>query len=344
MRELYEFRLFGKAWGDVLEPEIGKVRNNGRHIKVHTDEPLFDRIIALLLEHKGDSDYFATHWPLSRSYTESELSAARLFKLEFKGAFGPMGEECGTVYDDAKACEICQSGGPRIGPLRLDLRRAPKSKDFCQTHTNEWIVSQKVAELVVEHGIRGCTVVPVQHRSFHDDTSVDLHRVPAGRELLKTADAEGIDPRSWEFTVWLNRDEQQELWWTAHAEFVSILKKKVPKPVTPRYELAVDSPKVDLTESTVVGNDIVDYDEKGLYSCKYAGQPGHQLALNCISECYIRESTFEEGYDIYESNQLTGIKMGLLRPMPAVFISPRFRELILENNLSGHKLEVAYIE
>jgi hypothetical protein len=47
----------------------------------------------------------------------------------------------------------------QVGPLRLDLRRAPKSKDIAQTIADdEWIVNQRLAELLIDARMTGFTL------------------------------------------------------------------------------------------------------------------------------------------------------------------------------------------
>jgi hypothetical protein len=76
--------------------------------------------------------------------------------------FEPVGVECGTVYDDSQI-GICGVGRVLKGNLRLNLTRVAKGRDFATSLAGERIVSERVADLIEEHGLGGARLTPVEH-------------------------------------------------------------------------------------------------------------------------------------------------------------------------------------
>jgi hypothetical protein len=79
--------------------------------------------------------------------------------------------------------------------------------------------------------------------------------------------------------------------------------------------------------------------EKAVYKCPY----GHLIGSNLLSEAYVVNSYSLLEVDFMASQQMIGVKMGLLRPEPVYFCSPAFRKMVLEEKLTGFKFEVAHI-
>ncbi len=85
-----------------------------------------------------------------------------------------------------------------------------------------------------------------------------------------------------------------------------------------------------------------DEDVKGQNRCLYAGKKDHVAGLNRLSEVFVARSAWD-GSDITCTEQLVGVRGGVLRPAPLILISPRFRRLLVENNVKGFREEVAYL-
>jgi hypothetical protein len=101
--------------------------------------------------------------------------------------------------------------------------------------------------------------------------------------------------------------------------------------------------RLDLTESTVVGVnpfDLSTSNEGEIYKCP----KGHTIGLNLLSEAYVKNSVLIHNYDFFASNELIGVRRGLLRPEPLYFCSLRFRKMVEEEKLTGFEFEVANVE
>jgi hypothetical protein len=105
------------------------------------------------------------------------------------------------------------------------------------------------------------------------------------------------------------------------------------------YHLIIISPEVEATFPTRFGNDPFDDDKQGLYRCPV----GHIEGLNILSELNIKKDTYKHLYDIAVTRQHVGRLMGKIMPSPLIVISPRFRDLLVSNNIKGFKTEVAYL-
>jgi len=141
--------------------------------------------------------------------------------------------------------------------------------------------------------------------------------------------------------------------WVASEHAVDILKKNRVsgvhfQPVRHRgksnyeskwYQLIVVSPAVTIRHPTEVGNDPFDRDLDGRYSCP----TGHLLGLRLLSEVYIKRETWS-GSDVACSEQLIGLRMGILRPRPILLISCRLRTIIGEEKLRGIETEIVHLE
>jgi hypothetical protein len=171
MREIVEFRvdeefaskLFGEKEGKRLGGIVGIVPNPVRQIKLAADDPRFGRVGELQREIRATTKRSFFHgWIIRRYYAPSELQQASIFSLKITSTFEPAGEECGTKYDESKACSHCGAGAKQATPLYLPENRIPKSKDFSRTIAGEIVVSRRVAELFGRHGITGVKLSPIR--------------------------------------------------------------------------------------------------------------------------------------------------------------------------------------
>ena len=103
---------------------------------------------------------------VSREYTVLELSNAELFQFFITdGLSDSCGEDFGTEYDDSRACPTCGAGRVQCSPLRLDLSLMPVGLDIARTIAlNEWIVSQRLVDLMQRHSLTGYYLQQVEHK------------------------------------------------------------------------------------------------------------------------------------------------------------------------------------
>lgn len=343
MREFCEFRV-NEEHAHLLfrEDEGTRIGDSVRKVVIATDDPRFREMKRLqdALREKGQSFYWGRY--LEYRYTRAEIEAADLFSIEITAAFEPAGAECGTVFDESETCPECGAGRKQSGDLILDLRKAPKTKDIARTIADdEWIASQRLAELMVDAKLTGFDLGPVRHRARYQDDPLDLSTVPSGRKLLEQASALGLSEPEWGFYVWLNRPEQRRLWNLAreeHAEHRTEKARRHWKPLPVWYQLIVTSNPVPMVAPTRAGIDPFDDDPKGEYRCPY----GHVIGLNLLSEVSVLREAYD-GSDVVRTSNMTGHRMGLLVPSPSLLISPRFYKLLKEHKIKGYKAEVAYL-
>lgn len=292
---MHEFRI----WEDYyhLLPPQNDAKFNGMVyvLKVSRNDPLFQTIRLLDKEIRtpGGVGFFG-YWDVIRSYTKKELAEAKLFHLNIVSAFEPTGEECGTIFDENAACEICGANRKQVGFLKLKKGSIPK-KDIARTIAGEVVVSKKFASAAKEHGLKGI--------------------------LLES--------------VLFDRN------------------------ISNYFQLAASSPELDLSEKTVAGHNVFDLSsetaeeqeftvsggykvkvEKTIFRCP----KGHLIGSNLISEPYVKITDSLGEYDFFTSKQKVGAKQGLLRPEPVYFCSPAFRNMVLEEKMTGFAFEIAHVD
>ncbi|WP_324948619.1 hypothetical protein [Archangium sp.] len=135
-----------------------------RRVVLKLDDPLVEQIRQYELEKRRQGSIAVTSWTIYRKYTPEELKRAKLFWLKVRPFFEPTGEDCGTVYDETKACPHCGFGARQVGPLHLDLNRIPK-RDIAQTLGGEIVISARLAKEMTAAGIRGYELGPVVSRN-----------------------------------------------------------------------------------------------------------------------------------------------------------------------------------
>ncbi|HYO57451.1 hypothetical protein [Archangium sp.] len=147
------------------------------------DDPLIDELRAHEQQARRQAGLpMITSWVVHRRYTAKELLAAELFCLSVRPRFYPTGEDCGTVYDEARGCTYCGVGANQVGPLRLDLEKIPR-RDIAQTFGGEIVVSSRLAAQMEAAGIQGHKLGPVLGR--HGKQSQDWFQL-----LLPTGNLE----------------------------------------------------------------------------------------------------------------------------------------------------------
>src|ERR1039457_6528056 len=146
MKETLELRINPEYANLLFKADEGK--NLGKSVKV-VELSKYDKrysqipIIAKQVQgNYGKSFFFG--WEIKRKYSKKELDSASLMHLKILNTFGPAGEECGTLYDERKACKICGAKRKQISSLRLKKSSVPR-KDIARTIAGEVVVSEKFA-------------------------------------------------------------------------------------------------------------------------------------------------------------------------------------------------------
>jgi hypothetical protein len=343
MREIFEFRVQEEFADRLFCPNEGKrLGSSVRQVRITDDDPRLPQIgeIDRIID-REQNKFFFHGWQITRKYSKAELDAALLFKMRIASAFEPVGEMCGTEYDESSGCPKCGAGAFQTSSLRLDLRRVPKGKEIARTIADEWIVSQHLAELLTDAGLTGFELRPVRHNARYEDDPVDLHLVPTGREILRRAETAGCPHPEASFWVWLNRKKNRALSEQANAEHAALKSRKArrsAKPLPAWYQLIVTSSDAEIVPPTRTGIRPFDYDEMGTYRCPL----GDLIGLNLLSEVSISAESRGDA-DIILSKQFIGARQGVLRPSRVLLISPRFWRLIESERIRGVGVEVVHL-
>ena len=91
-----------------------------------------------------------------------------------------------------------------------------------RTIADEWIVSQRLAERMIDAGLTGFELQRVRHKMRYEDDPFDLRETPTGRELIKQAASAGAALGTARFDVWAYRAENLPLHECARAEYASL--------------------------------------------------------------------------------------------------------------------------
>jgi hypothetical protein len=166
MDETCEFRVIEEFAERVFRPHEGRVLGGWiRQVEISTKDPRFAEVGRLqeeLTRTIGRSFYHG--WHIRRRYTSQELAAAELLQLCFTTGFEPTGEECGTQYDESVACPYCGSGGQQTSDLHLDVGRLSRKRELTRTIADEVIVSQRLAQVLLQNGVGADLLGPVRTR------------------------------------------------------------------------------------------------------------------------------------------------------------------------------------
>jgi len=163
MRETIELSISSDKAAPLLPPEVGEDRELTRRLVLPSNDPLLEKIREHEQAWQRRGSTMLTYLEIHREYTSKELQQAKLLWLRVRPFFEPTGEDCGTVYDETKACLKCGFGARQVGPLHLELERIPR-RDIARTLGGEVVVSARLAEEMKAAGIRGCELGPVVSR------------------------------------------------------------------------------------------------------------------------------------------------------------------------------------
>lgn len=200
MREIIELRVVNEFAGLIFSDDEGEVLGTGliKRIKLPSDNPRMAEIGKLQVAlHRTRNKSFFHGWEYHRSYSPKEIAQAELFQFQIASFFEPDGVEYGTVYDESDVCSYCGAGRRLVGELILDLGRVPKGKDFAQTIArDEWIVSERLASLMREHGMTGAEFEPIKSAKKRREGSPIWYRLKITAPSVDVAPPThfGIDP------------------------------------------------------------------------------------------------------------------------------------------------------
>lgn len=155
--EKWATQVYGSSLGQSLlvngEPFVRRI------VLESTDPRLAELKVRLKRDHKKPAVL------IERVYMPQEVASAQLFQLFItNGLQDVCGEDFGTQYDDKNACPRCGAGRIQRSPLKLDLSLIPEGLDIANSIAlNEWVVSQRLVELMEALGITGYCVQQVEH-------------------------------------------------------------------------------------------------------------------------------------------------------------------------------------
>ncbi|WP_225412079.1 hypothetical protein [Stigmatella hybrida] len=163
MREFLELRLSAEEAALYVPGYATKGLDPLDTVRLHRDvnDPLVEKLRSIEAGYQAQGTTLFSMCAVRRHYTPRELQAAEHLKVEFWPFFMPSGEECGTQYEDARACPLCGAGAPQLGELRLNVGRIPKSRDLAVTPGAEFVVSSRLVKAMRAHRITGFELRPV---------------------------------------------------------------------------------------------------------------------------------------------------------------------------------------
>ncbi|NLT02689.1 MAG: hypothetical protein GXY09_02375 [Bacteroidales bacterium] len=192
MKEIHEFRIFKDYYHLLPQPNNAKFNGAAYVINIAKTDPLFKEIGVLDNEVKEkNNQHIFGFWDVKRSYSKKELTDAELFHLSVVVAFEPTGEECGTIYDEEVACEICGVNRKQVGILKLKKGSIPK-KDIARTIAGEIVVSERFVTTFKKRGLVGIVFKPV---AFGNEISNYYQLITSSNDLELTGKTlTGVNP------------------------------------------------------------------------------------------------------------------------------------------------------
>jgi len=173
MRERYWFRVWTDRVVDIVPPSLGDEKVRGvKDVRIERQSPLF---AELAKRNQSTHAGILTAWGVKRSYTRSEIEAAKFFWLRVKRHVGAFGEDYGTTYDDSRACVRCGGRAVRVGRLRLPCRVLPKRADVAVSLAGELVTSVKFEHIWSAAGLTGLSFQDIEAPSGEACSS---HRSP----------------------------------------------------------------------------------------------------------------------------------------------------------------------
>lgn len=338
LRELIELRVWEDRADQVFGSDEGEKSTLVRKVVLPTTDPRLQRVAALEHEWRTRGRSFVASWRLLREYSPDEIGRATMFRLSVTAVFEPAGEECDTRYDETGVCPVCRAGRKQVSDLIVDLRKVPKRSDIAGTYIGgEWMVSQRVAEALVDEALTGFVLRPVQHVRFAKEEGVSWSDVPSGRALLSQAAAVGLAAPDWRFAIWLNRAEQANLLMAAREEWYGPKRAARHNTFAPYYQPVITSSPIPVSSKSVFGES--PFEGGNPYACPMGDTLGHSL----LSELYVNCGAWD-GSDLARTAQYYGFESGYHRPDPFVLISARMRQLVEKLDVKGLSLDVTHCD
>jgi hypothetical protein len=330
--EEYARSVFGMSDGKRISATL-------RLIKLDQSDARWAQLAHLYSTHKGEGFY---GWRISRRFTTAETKNATLHLFKINVGCLPTGEACGTAYDNSEVCPLCGAGRAQVSPLRLRLTETPKVAEVAQTWGGEIIVSVRVARLLIDSGVTGFGLGPVQRAKKGEEEPFTLSETKAGKQLLHAAAQAAVKYPSPEFYVWINGFERRDTLQAAVKEHLTrkLRSRRLPGGTSSEwYQLFVTSNPVELAPATRVGRNPFDDDIEARNQCPL-GLRGHVIGLNLLSQATVQNMD-ETDIDFLRSRDLVVVRRGLFAPRPLLFVSARLRKLLLKNGVKGWTSEVA---
>lgn len=192
MKETLELRINYDYAHLLFNADEGKnLGTSVRVVELSKDDPRYDQIPIIAEKvRKKHSRGFLLGWKIKRKYSKKELDSAALLHMKIKATFEPAGEECGTLYDEVAACEICGANRKQKSSLILKQGSSPK-KDIARTIAGEVVVSEKFATACGKRGLQGLLLRPVV---FKDKASSYCQLVASTEIDLSPKTIAGVDP------------------------------------------------------------------------------------------------------------------------------------------------------
>lgn len=171
MKETIEFKICNEYVHLLLKVDEGKRNASNTVIHITKEDPKFERIRVLNKDIRDrENDFFFLYSNIKREYSKNEFETASLFQMKIKTMFEPAGEECGTLYNETTACEICGTNRKQIGSLKLKKGTIPK-KDIVRTIAGEIVVSEKFKKAFEQRNLKGLELLPVEFAKGASDYS-----------------------------------------------------------------------------------------------------------------------------------------------------------------------------
>lgn len=171
MQEKIELRIYKKYAHLLLRPNEGKDLGLYVGVEIAKNDPRFEKARLLSEEIKKKyNDFFFLYSEIRRQYDKKELDAATLLHLRIKAVFEPTGEECGTLYDETAACEICGANRKQSSPLILKKGTIPK-KDIARTIGGEVAVSERFVNAARQRNLKGLQLSPINVEKYYQLTA-----------------------------------------------------------------------------------------------------------------------------------------------------------------------------
>lgn len=190
MQETVEFRIKKKYAHLLLKPNEGSDLGSLIVIETPTSGPRFEIIKQMNEFIKSEyNDYLFLYSVIKRKYDKEELENSPILHVKITKTFEPAGEECGTIYNNDLACNICGANGKQVGQLMLKESSIPH-KDISRTIAGEVVVSERFAEIFKNNSFKGVELIPL---SFKNERSNYYQLIPSKEVELSQKTIAGSD-------------------------------------------------------------------------------------------------------------------------------------------------------